>query len=53
MIFLFWCANEHQQFRLPEFESLSKLFDIPLNWVFRSSDHPWVILTQCPVIVTI
>ena len=44
MLYLFWCANELQQFRLPEFESLSNLLDIPLNWVFRSSDYPWVIL---------
>eukprot|EP00092_Neocalanus_flemingeri_P020783 GFUD01022519.1.p1 GENE.GFUD01022519.1~~GFUD01022519.1.p1 ORF type:complete len:464 (+),score=144.27 GFUD01022519.1:285-1676(+) len=44
MLFLFWCVNEHQQFRLAEFESLSCLLDVPLVWVFRSSEHPWVIL---------
>eukprot|EP00092_Neocalanus_flemingeri_P091898 GFUD01116592.1.p1 GENE.GFUD01116592.1~~GFUD01116592.1.p1 ORF type:complete len:464 (-),score=155.06 GFUD01116592.1:133-1524(-) len=44
MLFLFWCASEHTQFRLAEFESLSCLLDVPLVWVFRSSEHPWVIL---------
>ena len=42
--FLFWCANEHNQFRIQEFESLSKVFGISLSWVFKSSEHPWVIL---------
>ena len=44
MHFLFWCAAEHQDFRFPEFESLSQLFNIPLNWVFQSVSHPWLIL---------
>ena len=44
MHFLFWCAAEHQDFRVPEFESLSQLFNIPLNWVFQSVSHPWLIL---------
>ena len=44
MLFLFWCANEHQQFRLAEFESLASLLDVTLVWVFKSSEHPWVIL---------
>ena len=44
MLYLFWCANEHTQFRIPEFESLAEVLSIPLTWVFKSSDHPWVIL---------
>ena len=42
--YLFWCANEHQQFRIPEFESIAEILNINLNWVFKSSQHPWVIL---------
>ncbi len=44
MHFLFWCVAEHQEFRIPEFESLSRLFNIPLRWVFKSVTHPWVIM---------
>jgi tRNA (guanine10-N2)-methyltransferase len=44
MHFLFWCAAEHEAFRLPEFESLGRLFNIPLRWVFKSTSHPWIIL---------
>ena len=32
-LFLFWCAHEHVEFRIPEFESIAKLFKIPLKWV--------------------
>lgn len=42
--YLFWCANEHQGFRIPEFEALGKLFEIPLNWVEKNEEEPWVIL---------
>ena len=44
MLFLFWCANEHQQFRLAEFESLADLLDVTLVWVFKSEEYPWVVL---------
>ena len=44
MLYLFWCANEHNQFRIPEFEALSQVLNVPLTWTFKSSDHPWVIL---------
>ena len=44
MLYLFWCANEHNQFRLQEFDALAEVFGLTLNWIFRSSDHPWVIL---------
>ena len=49
MRFLFWCASELQQFRLAEFESLSSLLNVPLKWVFKSSEHPWVILDMANV----
>lgn len=44
MLYLFWCANEHNQFRLAEFEALSRILNIELKWRFKSSEHPWVIL---------
>ena len=42
--YLFWCANEHQEFRIPEFEALGKLFNFPLKWVEKNEREPWVIL---------
>ena len=47
--FLFWCAHEHVDFRIPEFETLASLFNIDLRWVEKSSGKgeerdPWVIL---------
>ena len=42
--YLFWCANEHTDFRLAEFEALSRLFDIPLNYVEKNTREPWIIL---------
>ena len=44
MKFLFWCAYEHLDFRIPEFEALAELFDIELNWIEKNQTHPWVIL---------
>jgi len=44
MLFLFWCAHEHQQFRLIELESLAEVFGLSLVWVFRSDKYPWVVL---------
>jgi len=44
MLFLFWCANEHQQFRLAELESLADLLNITLVWIFKSDEYPWVVL---------
>jgi len=44
MLYLFWCANEHNQFRLAEFEALSEVLNIELKWKFKSSEHPWVVL---------
>lgn len=44
MLYLFWCAHEHNQFRISEFESLSEVLSVPLSWTFKSSEHPWVLL---------
>ena len=33
MKYLFWCAFEHLNFRIPEFEALAKLFNIDLKWI--------------------
>ena len=44
MKFLFWCAFEHLEFRIPEFEALAKLLKIELHWVDKNQTHPWVIL---------
>ena len=44
MLYLFWCANEHLDFRIPEFEALAILFKIPLKWVEKNVREPWVIL---------
>ena len=42
--FLFWCAFEHLDFRLPEFEAIAELFNINLKWIDRNQSHPWVII---------
>lgn len=42
--FIFWCAFEHLDFRLPEFDALADLFHIELQWVDRNQSHPWVII---------
>ncbi|XP_040575850.1 tRNA (guanine(10)-N(2))-methyltransferase homolog [Lepeophtheirus salmonis] len=44
MKYLFWCANEHLSFRIPEFEAISNIFGLDLIWVHKSSEDPWVIL---------
>ena len=30
-LYLFWCAHEHIDFRVPEFESIAKILNIPLK----------------------
>ena len=42
--FLFWFANEHLNFRIPELEALTELFKIPAQWVERNAEKPWIIL---------
>ena len=44
MKFLFWCAFEHLDFRIPEFEALGELFNIELKWIDKNQTHPWIIL---------
>ena len=55
MNYLFWCAFDHLKFRVPEFESICKLLNIPVTWVFKNQTHPWITLklnsgkiTYCP-----
>ena len=47
--YLFWCANEHVDFRVPEFESLAEILDVTLTWVERTPEsgeerEPWVVI---------
>lgn len=44
--YLFWCAYEHLDFRLPEFNALAELFNIKeqLSWVDNTIENPWVII---------
>ncbi len=42
--FIFWCAFDHLDFRIPEFEAIGQLFDIQLKWVDKNQTHPWVII---------
>ena len=42
--YLFWCANEHPNFRIPEFESLVHVFKISAAWIEKNQERPWVIL---------
>lgn len=48
--FLFWCANDHVDFRVAEFESLARIFDIELKWVEKTAcdgseeREPWVVI---------
>jgi len=46
MQFLFWCAQEHQDIRMPEFCSLHSLFwpGVPMVWVSTNSSLPWLVL---------
>ena len=40
MLYLFWCANEHNQFRLAEFEALAQVLDIELKWNLEAVNIP-------------
>jgi len=44
MWYLFWCANEHNLIRLPEFESICRLLNVNYKWVTRNCLEPWVML---------
>uniref|UniRef100_A0A1B6DG38 Uncharacterized protein n=1 Tax=Clastoptera arizonana TaxID=38151 RepID=A0A1B6DG38_9HEMI len=42
--YLFWFANEHADFRLPEIKSIVSLYNISLKWVEEPSAHPfWIV----------
>lgn len=41
--YLFWCAHEHVDFRIPEFEAIASMFKIKLNFV-EKSEKPWVMI---------
>lgn len=47
--YLFWCAHEHVDFRVPEFESLAEMLDVTLTWVEKTPEsgeerEPWVVI---------
>ncbi|XP_065567577.1 tRNA (guanine(10)-N2)-methyltransferase homolog isoform X1 [Artemia franciscana] len=42
--YLFWLANEHVSFRLPEMMAIIQLFDIPAKFVEVPGEAPWVLL---------
>ena len=39
MKYIFWCAYEHLDFRIPEFEALSQLFNIELKWIDKKTEE--------------
>ncbi|XP_021925227.1 tRNA (guanine(10)-N2)-methyltransferase homolog isoform X2 [Zootermopsis nevadensis] len=42
--YLFWFANEHVDFRLPEITSIASLFNINIRWLEKPNQHPyWVV----------
>lgn len=42
--YLFWCVNEHIDFRIPELKSVASLFKIPFKWVEKPQEDPFIIL---------
>ncbi len=42
--FLFWCAFDHLEFRIPEFEAIADMLGIKMNWVDKNGTHPFVIV---------
>ncbi|KAF2361743.1 S-adenosyl-L-methionine-dependent methyltransferase [Trinorchestia longiramus] len=42
--YLFWCINEHIEFRVPELKSIASLFKIPLKWAEKPQEDPFLIL---------
>ncbi|GAB6029000.1 hypothetical protein CHUAL_004789 [Chamberlinius hualienensis] len=42
--FLLWCANEHNDFRIPEILSIASLFKINLEWVEKNTTQPYVVV---------
>ncbi|KAG0714861.1 tRNA (guanine(10)-N2)-methyltransferase [Chionoecetes opilio] len=42
--YLLWCANEHIEFRIPEIKSISSMFNIPLTWIDKPKEDPYLIV---------
>nr|XP_045594401.1 tRNA (guanine(10)-N2)-methyltransferase homolog isoform X1 [Procambarus clarkii]XP_045594402.1 tRNA (guanine(10)-N2)-methyltransferase homolog isoform X1 [Procambarus clarkii]XP_045594403.1 tRNA (guanine(10)-N2)-methyltransferase homolog isoform X1 [Procambarus clarkii] len=42
--YLLWCANEHIEFRIPELVSVARMFKIPIKWIDKPKEDPYVIL---------
>ncbi|KAK8729830.1 hypothetical protein OTU49_008346 [Cherax quadricarinatus] len=42
--YLLWCANEHIEFRIPELMSIAQMFNIPIKWIDKPKEDPYVIL---------
>jgi len=42
--YLFWCANEHIDFRVPEFKSVASLLNISLKWLEEPMEEPYLLL---------
>ncbi|XP_071536651.1 tRNA (guanine(10)-N(2))-methyltransferase homolog [Panulirus ornatus] len=42
--YLFWCANEHIEFRIPELMSIALMFKIPIKWIDKPKEDPYVIV---------
>ncbi|RWS10314.1 hypothetical protein B4U79_11872 [Dinothrombium tinctorium] len=49
--YLIWFAHEHVEFRLPELESVISLESLSVNWLYKSTDSPYVILesNECDI----
>ncbi|KAK4307794.1 hypothetical protein Pmani_020463 [Petrolisthes manimaculis] len=42
--YLLWCANEHVEFRIPELKSIASMFNIPIKWIDKPKEDPYVIV---------
>ncbi|XP_064085838.1 tRNA (guanine(10)-N2)-methyltransferase homolog isoform X2 [Macrobrachium nipponense] len=42
--YLLWCANEHIEFRIPELVSIASMFKIPVKWIDKPKEDPYVIV---------
>ncbi|KAK8374673.1 hypothetical protein O3P69_011700 [Scylla paramamosain] len=42
--YLLWCANEHIEFRIPEIKAISSMFNIPLTWIDKPKEDPYLVV---------
>ncbi|XP_076038708.1 tRNA (guanine(10)-N(2))-methyltransferase TRMT11-like [Oratosquilla oratoria] len=42
--YLFWCANEHIEFRIPELGAVASMFKIPIKWIDKPTEDPYVVV---------